>query len=466
MQEDNENLQPSETATGIESRKWFALSVWSLRIIVGGVFLMSGLVKGVDLWGFVFKIEEYLAVWGLSEPRSLAVMGALFISSYEFVFGTLLLMGCYKRLAPWALSLTMVVWLPLTLYIWIANPVADCGCFGDFLVLSNFWTFIKNLILTAMLVYLLKYNAKVKQELFEPAIQWMVGALLTLYLIVVGLYGYNVQPMIDFRPYPVGAKILEGDADLPQEGESEDEDMVFVYEKEGIKKEFSLENLPDSSWEFVERIERNPSGASRGAGAAFTVYDTDGDDVTDDAIATEGGELLLVIPEIQRFDISYSSFLNDLYQWSNEHDVEMVCLVGADREGIDIWQDLSMASYPIYSVEDTKLKELSRGTMSLVYLDGGVIRNKLTLSSIDSRLLDDGPHGDDFIERMSPRPRWWFNILTGGLAAILVLIFLFQSLILAVSRWIKRKYQKKTVNLHSETDHDDTVGENEDNNNT
>lgn len=444
--------------------------VWLLRIVAGGVFVMSGLVKALDLWGFVFKIEEYLAVWGISQPRSIAVVGALLISSYEFVFGMLLAMGCYKRLSVWALTATMAVWLPLTFYIWVADPVADCGCFGDFWILSNLWAFVKNLLLTAMLVALIYYNTKVKAGLYQPAIQWIVGALLTLYIIVIALYGYNVQPMADFRPYPVGSALL--DSDLTSD-EDETGEITFLYEKDNEVKEFSLDNLPDSTWTFKERIEETSHPRTAGEGAAFVIYDQDGEDVTEDAITSQGRQLLLVIPEAQRFDISYSSFLNDLYQWAGENDVEMACLIGSYRKGIEAWQDLSMASYPIYSVEDTKLKELSRGTMSLVLLEDGVVKTKFTLSSIGGHILDMGPQGADFIERIAPREKWWFKTLTVATSALLLLIFLFQSGILAVSAWIKRKYQKKGVNLQSETEEvspenisDDNTLHNIDDNNT
>lgn len=127
----------------VAGSRWMPAAVWTLRVLTGSVFIMSGLVKGIDLWGFIFKIEDYLAVWGLSQPRSLVLMAALLISGYEFVFGCMLAAGCYKRVAVWALTAMMGVMLPLTAYIAIANPVSDCGCFGDFWVISNTWTFIK-----------------------------------------------------------------------------------------------------------------------------------------------------------------------------------------------------------------------------------------------------------------------------------------------------------------------------------
>lgn len=430
-----------------EHNRYFPLTVWMLRILVGGVFIISGLAKAIDIWGFVFKIEEYLSVWHMMQPRSLVLMGAILLSGYEFVFGLLMLLGCYKRVAVWALTATMAVMLPLSLYLAVANPVTDCGCFGDFWVISNTLTFVKNLIITAALIALLWLNPRLHQGLFQPAIQWIVGAIISLYIVIVALYGYNVQPMIDFRPYPIGARLLPPDTDAAEDADIDDSDIIFTYSKDGREEQFTLDNLPDSTWTFVSRTEPAQKTTS---GSVFTVYDRDGNDVTSEAISDEGRELLLVIPEPRLIDISYTYFLNELKQWADSSDVRMVCLIADDRRAMDFLQDVSMATYDIYGVEDTKLKELVRGTMSLVELDNGVVRAKYSLSSIDSPILVDGPKGADLTSRMAPHPQKWFNLLTGGLAALLLFIFLFQSLILTINSRIRAYYQKKHVTLHPE----------------
>jgi triosephosphate isomerase len=443
--------------------KWFAPMVWLLRLLTGGVFLVSGFVKGVDLWGFVFKLEEYLAVWGWQQPRSVVVMAALLISGYEFVFGFLLATGCYKRVAAWALTLQMAVMLPLTAYIAVASPVADCGCFGDFLVLSNGMTLVKNIVLTVLLVLLLIYNPKLKRGVYQPALQWMVGAWISLFFVIVALYGYNVQPMIDFRPYPVGSKLI---ADAPdnqndeqeltaddETAEDSDDDEVdesamrFIYERNGVQQEFTIDNLPDSTWTFVDRIEVRDDANS----TDFVVYDEEGEDVTEYAITGVGTELLIVIPEPQRIDISHTYFLNELKEWADTTDVRMVCLIAAERHGIEFWKDVSMASYDVYTADDTKLKELVRGTMSVVQLQDGIIRAKYTLSSIDDDIYDAGPSGTDLLDEMSPAPRGWLRLLLLFFGAFLIVLYLFQSLFLAINSRIKAFYQKKAVNLQSET---------------
>lgn len=453
----------------IAEKPWFPTMVWTLRVLIGAVFVLSGFVKGIDLWGFVFKLEEYLAVWDLSQPRSLVLMGALLISGYEFVFGLLLAMGCYKRVSVWALLLQMAVMLPLTLYIAVADPVSDCGCFGDALILSNTATFLKNVLLTAALIWLLVFNPKLKQGMFEPTIQWIVVVWISLYFTVIGLYGYNVQPMIDFRPYPIGTSLVPEDegvvADTAENNESDatgeetdvsdqdadasdeeadasydfdEADMTFIYERDGERREFTIDNLPDSTWTFVERIEHSPAVAREAsAGAELRLYDIDGEDVTEEVLQPVGRQILLVIPEPRRIDISYTYFLNDLKAWADTSQVRMAALIAGNRREMEFLSDISMASYDIYSAEDTKLKELVRGTMSIVELDSGVVKAKYTLSSIPDELLEGAPSGTDLLERMAPRPAWWLRTLTLVCLGFLVLLYLFQSAVIALHRKYK-----------------------------
>ncbi|MGM9820974.1 MAG: BT_3928 family protein [Muribaculaceae bacterium] len=412
---------------------WVTLGVWVLRIAVGALFIFSGTVKDIDLWGFVFKLEDYLAAWNMTQPRSLLLILAMGISGYELVFGFLLATGCYKRVAPWALTLSMAVMLPLTAYIAIANPVSDCGCFGDFLILSNTATFIKNLFITAALILLIIYNPRVKQGLYRPAIQWLVVVIVSLYAIVVGLYGWNIQPMLDFRSFAPGTMIAPEDA-----GDEEDEPLpTFIYEKGGRQQEFTADSLPGDDWTFVRRVDA-PSTAKP---SAITVYDGD-EDITASTIEPEGEQLLLIIPESRRADISYTYYLNELNEKADSAGIPMVALLGASPRGIEFWKDISMASYPCYSVEDTQLKEFSRGVMSLVLLRDGCVVSKSTLASLIGsdndalnpmgavRSLENIDHSSEF--------RW----ITGFYAILLLLIYLFQGMLLGLRMLLKHALRK------------------------
>ncbi len=412
-------------AQAFYASRWFPAAVWMLRLLVGAVFVMSGFVKAVDLWGFVFKLEEYAAAFGYPQPRSVMVMSALFVSGYEFLFGFFLATGCFKRAAPWGLALMMAVMLPLTLYIAVASPVSDCGCFGDFWVLSNTATFVKNLFLAAAIALLLFWNPKVRSGLFQPAIQWMAGVWTGIYLVAVALFGYNVQPMIDFRPFPVGAPLV---AEVP------DDEYLFIYERDGTTRGFPMDSVPDGGgWTFVDRV---PKNGQAGNALDFAIFDGEYD-VTESVVSAEGWQFLLVLPEPAIADISYTYAANEICQYADSAGIPMAGLLAADRNGIERWLDLSMAGYPCYSVDDTQLKELSRGTMALVILHDGRVYSKEMLSSIPLERIEAARASGDMPRALALDPFAPFKTLTGICLCGLLLLYLFQGMILGLRAKIR-----------------------------
>lgn len=425
---------------------WKRIALWTLRLLIGGAFVVSGFAKLVDLWGFVFKLEEYLAVWGMTQPRTIVAVGALLLSGYEFVLGLLLAMGCYKRSASIGLTLLMLVMLPLTAWLWVANPISDCGCFGDLIVLSNGATFLKNIILTAGLITLVVCNFRLKEAMFNPAIQWIVGAWISLYAIIIGLYGYHVQPMIDFRPFPVGTSLL------PDSDGDSDDNYRFVYERDGQRQEFDINNLPDSTWTFVDRTELPGRNAG---GEHLAIFEGDSD-VSDEVISSEGKEILLVIPEPIRADISYSYTINEISEYADSLGVSMIGLLSADEQGIERWRDVSMAEYPCYTVDDTQLKELARGTMAIVMLNDGVITSKTTISSINLPEVESPSSPERFFDELSGNVNShfkWLNIVFG---VGLLLLYLCQGIIIAIRLQFKQKRAAKRAKNATEPQPDAT----------
>lgn len=420
----------------LESQKGLHLyAVWILRIVVGCTFVFSGFSKLVDPWGFIFKIEDYLAAMGIDPIRSLSMIGSIGIASFELICGLCLATGCFKRLSVWLLTLSMVVMLPLTLWVWIADPIEDCGCFGDALRISNALTFWKNVLLTAALAYLCFYNKKVRSCVFRPQIQWLVFVASFFYSLFVGLYGYNIQPMIDFRPYPVGSNLYESLVD----GEIEDgADMDFVYEKDGERRVFNIDNLPDSTWTFVDRVVVEADTETPSPQAAFTIYDGD-DDVTSEVLSPYGEQLLLVVPEGDLADISYSYTANEFHKAMERVDGSMVGLMSASPEKIADWVDISMSDYPYYTVEDTSLKQLARGTMSFVYLRDGVVQWKRTLSTFDFDTVDRIGNGEMAVADLVVDDESPLKNATIYLLLFLAILATFQQIILKIWHIFKKE---------------------------
>jgi uncharacterized membrane protein YphA (DoxX/SURF4 family) len=425
----------------VKYEKWCQVLTVLMRLVVGGVFIFSGFTKAIDPWGTSYKITDYLTAMGMEEWAATALFIAVALAALEFILGIQLVLGAYRRSAPIVSLLLMLVLTPLTLWLAITDAVPDCGCFGDALHLSNWATFGKNLLLLLGVVYLLMFNKSVR-GIYGPAVQWIVTALSFAFIMAIAYYGYFVQPLIDYRPYPVGTRLV---ADDELETDESDDEFIFIYSKDGEEHEFTIDSLPDEEdgWEYVTRyharrphskiIIRNGDGSN-----GIAIHDMEGNDVTIDVLADNRRTVLLLFPAPDKVGVVNSFALNELNDAALVAEANVVGLTPASQEQIEAWQDLSMASYPFYHMDDSELKMVARGNPAVVYLEDGIIKWKRTLSSLDNvdqaaALVDIGNDYDS--DQIMSR------LMIAYLAAMLALLLLNRSHVVIPSL-IKRRNKK------------------------
>lgn len=347
-------------------------AVWLLRLLTGITFILSGWAKCVDPWGFVIKIQEYLTAWSMTGlPRDIILVGAVALSLFELITGAALATGSLRRSTPISGLALMAFMLPLTVYIYIANPVADCGCFGDFIKLSNGATLLKNIVLTAALVILLKWHKKAK-SLLRPTMQWLVLTIAGLYGLTLAIIGWEIQPVVDFRPYPVGAQLID------EELCSEENTPSYIYTKNGQKEVFTLDNLPDSTWTFVSKQSENDNKHE-----GLAIFDGD-EEVTEDILSPTDGDLLILVVNNPGIDyLTRARLSNEIYDAIQANDGTMIGLVAASGDALEQWIELVRPRFAIFSASDTSLKELARGDAALVAVRDGRILWKHSLSAIN-----------------------------------------------------------------------------------
>jgi len=353
------------------------------RILIGVTFLIAGWSKAIDPWGFVIKVGEYFSVWGLEMPYELVVTACVAVACVEFCTGAMILLGAFKRWAVWTAAAFMVFMLPLTAYIAVADPVDDCGCFGDFFVISNELTFIKNILISIAVVYLILRNRSVPGLLPAP-VQWMSMAASVAFPLYLSFVGYNIQPLVDFRPFKVGTTIFR-----PSEESGE---IEYVYEKGGEERNFSLDELPDSTWTYVDAIEIGGSSNI----ASISVFDSYGDDISQNLAEDSSDHIYLVLANPDLQFLSRARFVNELADYGNRHDCQLIGLVGVEGDALDEWKALVRPRFPVYTAEDTSLKMLARGIGAIVFTREGKIIWKRTLSSLDPSILNSGVEGNVF----------------------------------------------------------------------
>ena len=413
---------------------------WILRILIGGTFIISGLTKMIDVRGFTYKIEQYLNVWGWDVTRPIVVIVAMTISAIEFVLGCMMATGSYKKSSPWIATIIMIFMLPLSAYIMIANPVDNCGCFGDYLVISNFATFCKNLAITIGLIYLCIFNKRTF-GIFKPYIQWIVATICYIYILVIGFVGYNVQPLVDFRSYKVGTEFITKNS-------SDNITFNFIYEKNGIKQSFDIDSLPDSTWTFVERTK---IGSDSTTNHSITIYDLNNNDVTSEVITNEGEQIILLFPEIKYADISYSFMTNEMDNYIKNRGGELIGIFATnDKKQIKDWVDRSLIQWPIYTAEDTSIKEIARGKGSVVYLKDGIIQWKRTLSSIPTDIFSIS-NSENAFEQLYPKDNHMMRHYSSIFICSIIIIFTINLLFVALTSFFSRICKKKNVTLQDKS---------------
>ncbi len=374
----------------VKHEKWCRLLTVLMRLVVGGVFIFSGFTKGVDPWGTGYKITDYLNALGMDQWVPAAFFIAVALAALEFMTGIAIALGSYRRSAPVVALVMMLVMTPLTLWLAVTGAVPDCGCFGDALHLSNWATFFKNILLLLGVIYLLMFNRSMP-GVYGPAVHWVVMALSFAFIMAVAYYGYFHQPLIDYRPYPVGSHLVSAADDSAGDDAAGEDDFIFIYERDGQEQQFTIDSLPneEDGWEYVTRFRANrPKGKvivqNPEADGNIAILDEEGENITIDVLTERRNNLLLLMPDLPQVGVVNSFAINELYDAATVTDVGFIGLTPATEEEIEQWKDISMATYPIYNMDDSELKMIARGNPAVVYLQDGVITWKRTLSSLDS----------------------------------------------------------------------------------
>ncbi len=364
------------------------------RTLLALTFIFSGFVKAIDPLGTAYKIEDYLKAFGgfFNELMPLAEAAAVCLIGLELVLGLCMLLNVRTQWTCWLALVFYVVMLPLTLYIALENPVSDCGCFGDALVISNWATFWKNVVLMALVVVLL-----CTRKYIPGTFVWW-GELVVLALAIAtaaGIMGYSRThlPMIDFRPYKVGNNIVEL-MEVPEGAEPDLYETTFVYERDGVEQEFSLENYPkgDSTWHFVDQKSVLVKKGYEPKIHDFELITLNYDDITYDVLESEEPATLVVLYDLTKTDRKQLDKVTALYRQCLSLNRPFYILTGASEDGIEAFceeveaentsNELTPFNHPdeVFCMCDgVTLKTIVRANPGVVVVQNGVITDKYNL---------------------------------------------------------------------------------------
>ena len=347
------------------------------RFVLAATFIFSGYVKAIDPLGTLYKLKDYATAMSLNGllPDWVLVGVAIALGALEFALGVLMLFAVRRHAVSRITLAFMTAMTALTLWIFVADPVKDCGCFGDALKLTNGETLLKNIVLIACAA-LVAWRPVDMARFISRSNQWIVRYYTVAYIVITSVYCLYTLPIFDFRPYHVGMNIKQG-MEIPEGAEQPEFESTFLLKKNGETREFTLDNYPDSTWEYVDtRTVQTKKGYEPPIhDFALTSCDT-GEDITEQVLTKKGYTFLLVSPRLAVADDSNFGDIDQIYEYAEENGADFYCVTASANDEIERWRDLTGAEYQFCNADETTLKTMIRSNPGLMLLKDGTIIGK------------------------------------------------------------------------------------------
>ena len=264
-------------------------------------------------------MHDYAVAMSLDRwvPDWATLAAAVLLGLFEFSIGIYLLFAIRRKRTALLTAIFMAVMTLLTVWIAIANPVSDCGCFGDAIVLTNMQTLLKNIVLMACATVVMIWPRRMPR-LISKSNRWIVRNYAGLFILAVSTISLYDLPMFDFRPYHIGADLRKG-MEIPEGAEEPEFSTTFIMQKDGVQKEFTLDNYPDSTWTFVDShtVQTKEGYVPPIHDFSMTPIGTD-QDIASEVLNQKGYTFLLISPYLEQADDSNFGDINQIYEYAQD----------------------------------------------------------------------------------------------------------------------------------------------------
>ena len=349
------------------------------RWFVGLVFLFSSFTKGVDPMGTAFKVQEYMTAWSIGSltfewALPFANLLSVGLICAEFVVGILLIFNAYRRLSAWGLAAMMLFFTVTTLIDAITNKVTDCGCFGDAVKLTNWQTFWKNVVLDVPTVWIvLTRNLRRKRRFERDGIVFIAGATL---MLVFALYNIKHEPVVDFRPWKIGNRMIEEHEAMNHlflRNLESGEETVVDYPNGGWN-EVPEEYKDFSKWEITRSTSDEPFEVMA---PGFAMMDLEGNDHATELLPAEDGMLIVTIHHLEKVDEKGVREVRRAMRIAEENDLRIVLLTSALPEEIQAWlYENQLDGLDFLFADATAIETMMRGNPGFMFVKDAVVVDK------------------------------------------------------------------------------------------
>ena len=356
------------------------------RYSIAVVFIFSGFVKAIDPWGSAYKFYDYFEAFHMDFLMPLTLAFAILLCTAELLIGLTLFLNIRMKVTAWALLIFMIYFTLLTFYLALANPVSDCGCFGDAVILTNWQTFFKNLIFLVPTAVVFWQRKKYSVD-FSPLTEWSITGILAVMIVLLSLYCLRNLPIMDFRPYKIGANIPEL-MKIPEGMPVDEYETVLVYEKEGIQKEFTLDSpekpWSDTSWTWIETRNNLVSKGYVPPIHDFSLISSGNVDITDNVLSNPGYSFLIVASNVKKSSMKGLKKLNDFASQAQKEGYAVYGMTSSTQQVIKESIGVIHLAFTFYTTDEITLKTMVRSNPGLILIKEGVVLAKWHYRNIPS----------------------------------------------------------------------------------
>lgn len=357
------------------------------RVFVGILFIISGFIKLNDPVGFSFKLEEYFSQGVLDLPFLMpyALAISIFVVIFEVVLGVFLLIGYRKNFTIWSLLLMILFFTFLTFYSAYFNKVTDCGCFGDAIKLTPWESFTKDIILLA-LILILYFGRQYIKPLFSQGVRQIIALVSVVLCIIYGNYVLNHLPVIDFRPYKIGANIEDG-MEYPEDAPKPIYEYSWKFNSKGEEKVIVTNgDYPDVDGEFIGVETKEIQKGYEPPIHDFTI-EQEGEDFTA-SLMQEANLLMVVAYDMAKSEYEAFEKVKDITDRAINQGYKVIGMSASNKEWTNKIIEEYQLGFEFYFTDETTLKTIVRSNPGILILNRGTITQKVHYNDIEDLKIE------------------------------------------------------------------------------
>ncbi len=367
------------------------------QILLGLLFIFSGTVKGIDPLGTAYRVEDYFIAFGTDWMIPASLVLSFLLNASEFVLGALLLANVKPKLTAWLTLLMMGFFTITTLNDAFNNPVPDCGCFGDAIIMTNWQTFYKNLAINVFILIIFLEKKSIA-TFYKNRTEWALGISFIIIFLGFQYFNYRNLPMIDFMPWKVGNKMF-AENPLPVK-----HFLTYQNKATGEQKEYQSPDYPFNdttwlkNWQFVSQRVEDPNV---NPGNNLAINDLEGNDITNVYLRNPDYGLIAVAYDLDETNKKSFRTLKSLFLNAEEENIAFICLTASIPEKINTFKEINQLpeGFEFFNADDVVLKTMVRSNPGLLLMKNGQVLGKWSFSRLpDWKYLE-----ENFLNKTIPQ---------------------------------------------------------------